>query len=473
LKKRSAPYRFPGKLLLEDFIVPTWRFILLLLVGAPLILLGFALQLGGYVFWTYNALLLVLSVSDIMLLPKRREWSVKRLLPSRVDVNESFEVRFELSLAKPYTVRLEISDDLPLTFSGAPEQRKDKPNPDMLGDDYLTSRSLSGGIMSGVSAAFSYSTKAYERGLYRFSHVYLRYSAGFGLWKKQLHFDHVGEIEVYPDLSGVRGVLGSLQDALILEGNRLYKKQRSGSDFHYIRDFAQGDDSRHINWKASARTAKLMTNLFQPEKGKILTLVLDCGRMMGIELEGQVKLDRALEAALTLAAVALKQGDQVALLAYSTRVKVYVPPAKGLTHLQQLTRAVYDLTSDFVESSYSTALSHLIGFQKKRSLIVLFSEMESFLQSQELLPYLSRLRKSNHLLLLSLQDPLLHEWGRVKAENSRTAFIQSLAHKFVTDRKAYVHKMAGLSIPVLDVPADQLTLSAVNAYLDLKARDAL
>jgi uncharacterized protein (DUF58 family) len=99
--------------------------------------------------------------------------------------------------------------------------------------------------------------------------------------------------------------------------------------------------------------------------------------------------------------------------------------------------------------------------------------MESFLQSQELLPYLSRLRKSNHLLLLSLQDPLLHEWGRVKAENSRTAFIQSLAHKFVTDRKAYVHKMAGLSIPVLDVPADQLTLSAVNAYLDLKARDAL
>jgi uncharacterized protein (DUF58 family) len=473
LKKRSAPFRFLGKLLLEDFIVPTRRFILLLLVGAALTLLGFALQLGSYVFWTYNALLLVFSIIDIMLLPRRREWSVQRQLPSRVDVNESFEVRLELSLAKPYTVRLEISDDLPLTFSGAPEQRKDKPNPDVLGDDYLTSRSLTGGIMSGVSAAFSYSTKAYERGLYRFAHVFLRYSGGFGLWKKQLRFDQAGEIEVYPDLSGVRGVLGSLQDALILEGNRLYKKQRSGSDFHYIRDFAQGDDLRHINWKASARTAKLMTNLFQPEKGKILTLVLDCGRMMGIELEGQVKLDRTLGAALTLAAVALKQGDQVALLAYSTRVKVYVPPGKGLTHLQDLTRAVYDLKSDFVESSYSTALSHLIGFQKKRSLIVLFSDMESFLQSQELLPYISRLRKSNHLLLLSLQDPLLHEWGRVKAENSRTAFIQSLAHKFATDRNDYVHKMAGMSIPVLDVPADQLTLSAVNAYLDLKARDAL
>jgi uncharacterized protein (DUF58 family) len=141
--------------------------------------------------------------------------------------------------------------------------------------------------------------------------------------------------------------------------------------------------------------------------------------------------------------------------------------------LQELTRAVYDLKSEFVESSYSTAFSHLLGFQKKRSLILLFSDMESFLQSQELLPYIGRLRKSNPLLLLSLQDPVLHEWGRVKAENSKAAFIQSLAHKFATDRNDYVHKMVGMSIPVLDVPSDQLTLSAVNAYLDLKARDAL
>ncbi|MBP1990894.1 DUF58 domain-containing protein [Paenibacillus eucommiae] len=475
-KRRSGLFRFLGKLLLQDFIVPTKRLILLILLAVVLSGISFALQLGSLLFWSCNALLLLFSVIDLVLLPKRKEWSVQRILPERVDVNQPFEVKLQLKLTRPQLLRVELNDDLPAEFEGSAGGLKWGTQAGMVqapDGDFAGGQMLAGGRFDGDSAEFSYSTKSSERGLYQLRNVFLRYYGVIGLWKKQIRLEQSNAIEIYPDLSGVRGVLASVQNALILDGSRLYKKQRSGSDFHYIRDYAQGDDPRHINWKASARTAKLMTNMFQPEKGKLLTLLLDCGRMMGIELEGQVKLDRALEAALTLAAVALKQGDQVALLAYSTEVKVYVPPGRGLSHLQELTRAVYDLKSDFVESAYGVALSYLLRVQKKRSLIVLFSDMESYLNDQELLPYLSRLRRSNYLLLLSLQDPLLHEWARIHADSSRTAFIQSLAHKFTTDRKAYVHTMAGMGIPVLDVSADQLTLSAVNTYLELKAREAL
>ncbi|UJF36466.1 DUF58 domain-containing protein [Paenibacillus hexagrammi] len=170
---------------------------------------------------------------------------------------------------------------------------------------------------------------ALERGRYEFKSIYLRYWGGLQLWKKQVKLELSDWVDIYPDLSQVRGVLGAVQNTLILDGHRIARKQTSGSEFHYIRDYVQGDDVRHLNWKASARAAKLMTNLFQPEKGKIVTILLDCGRQMGIELDGQIKLDRTLEAALTLAAVALKQGDQVALLAFSSRMKVYVPPGRG------------------------------------------------------------------------------------------------------------------------------------------------
>jgi uncharacterized protein (DUF58 family) len=472
-KRRSAPSRFLGKLLFDDFIVPTRRLFVLLAAGAVLTVLGFVVHLGSYVFWGYNALLLVLSLIDYWLLPRRKVWSVHRELPNQVEVNQPFDVVLELRVSSPQHVELEMVDDLPLAFEGAWRSVDSASLSSRMDDDYVNSRLVVSGVMDGTYGQFTYTTRALERGQYAWRFVDLRYSGGLKLWKKQVRLEYPGEVEVYPDLSQVRGVLGSVQDALILEGSRLYKKQKSGSDFHYIRDYAQGDDPRHINWKASARSAKLMTNLFQPEKGKIVTLLLDCGRMMGIELEGQVKLDRTLEAALTLAAVALRQGDQVALLAYSAQVKVYVPPGKGLHHLQEITRAVYDLKCDFVESSYATALNYLLRFQKKRSLVVIFSEMESYLYDRELLSYLGRLRKNNHLLLLSLQDPVLHGWGRIQAHNSRSAFIQSMAHKFITDRKSYVNNMAGMSIPVLDVPADQLALSAVNAYLDLKSRDAL
>ncbi|UJF32578.1 hypothetical protein [Paenibacillus hexagrammi] len=110
---------------------------------------------------------------------------------------------------------------------------------------------------------------------------------------------------------------------------------------------------------------------------------------------------------------------------------------------------------------------------KKRSLVVLFSDMESYLYNKELLPYTHRLRRAHYVLMLSLSDPLLHEWARVQVETSREAYIQSVAHKFALDRHQYTAQMAGQGIPVMDVPADQLTLSAVNAYLELKSKDAL
>ncbi|WP_063860469.1 MULTISPECIES: DUF58 domain-containing protein [unclassified Paenibacillus] len=452
-KRRSALFRFLDKFLLQDFILPTNRFILLVLVGAVVTLIASIFDAALPVFWSWNALLCVLSGVDLLLLPKRSSWGIRRQLPEQMDVRKSFEVSLELESEEQPTVYVELMDHLPQTFSMV--------------------RNHMSGAFRGTLASFFYTTLALERGEYVFEHVYLRYSGGMGLWKKQVRLKQVDKIDIYPDLTQVRGVLGAVQDALILEGQRLFKKQRSGSEFHYIRDYVQGDDIRHINWKASARTTKLMTNLFQPEKGKIVTLVLDCGRQMAIELEGQVKLDRTLEAALTLAAVALKQGDQVALIAYASQVKVYVPAGKGLSHLQELTRAVYDLRTDFVESNTQIAFSHVLRFLKKRSLVVLFSDMESYLYDQELLPYVQRLRRGHHVLLLSLQDPLLHQWVRIRAEDSRQAYRQSIAHQFTTDRYAYVNKMAGRGIPVMDVPADQLTLSAVNAYLDLKSRDRL
>ncbi|MEX1030102.1 MAG: DUF58 domain-containing protein [Paenibacillaceae bacterium] len=476
-KTRWPLFRFLGKLLLHDFVVPTRRLIILISLGSIVIILGYLLELGMYAFWAYNSLLLIFSLIDLLLLPRRGEWSIERLLPERVDVRQNFEVQFRLTTRQPHIVRIELVDDLPSSFRTRQQsytttsQKRAKSAP--TASTAPIAPATTSGMFQGTSGIFTYPTCAEERGRYTFHHVFLRYYGGLGLWKKQIRIELPQEIRVYPDLSAARGILGSLQNALILDGNRIYRKQRSGSDFHYVRDYTEGDEPRHMNWKASARTAKLMTNEYRPEKGKVVTLLLDCGRMMGIELDGQVKLDRCLEAALALASVALKQGDQVSLLAFSNRVKVYVPPGKGITHLHALTEAVFDLKHDFVEPSYSTALVYLQRMLKKRSFIVLFSDMESCLYDSGLLPYMQRIRRGNPTLLLSLGDPLLHDWVRIQANNSHQAYIQSIAHKFTMDRKRYIHSMTGQGIPVLDVPADQLTLSAVNAYLELKSRDAL
>jgi uncharacterized protein (DUF58 family) len=267
--------------------------------------------------------------------------------------------------------------------------------------------------------------------------------------------------------------LASLQDSLIVDGKKIMRRARAGSEFHAIREYGHDDDPRMINWSASARTRRLMTNQYRPEQGKVVTILLDCGRLMGVEWNGRTRLDSTLEAAMTLAAVALRQGDQVALLVYSNVIKAYIPPGKGLRHLHVLLEATYDLRGDFVESDPAKALEHLYRQQKKRSLMVLFSDMENYLVEDQLGGHLWRLRRSHLLLLLSLADPLLHGWSKGETTSSRIAYVKAVAQRFQLDRRAFQQKMTGAGIQVLDVPADQLTVTLINTYLEIKSRDAL
>ncbi len=467
-RKRSRLFRFLGRQFGDESIVPTRRLVAITAIGSVLIVAVYALGYGAYSFWGFYLVLALFSVVDLLLLPSRQRFSAERTIPEEADVRQSFKVRLSL-LADPalgFSLNVELADDIPISFTDYRTQREDE-------QDVRIPKEVWRGRLEESEVGFEYDAAGQERGAYTFGSAMLRYWGGVGLWKKQTRLTCRSEVRIVPDLSRVRGILAAAQDSLVLDGSRLARPHLSGTDFDSIRSYAQGDDPRRVNWRATARSGKLMTNILRPEKGKVVTIVLDCGRMMGVELEHQTKLDRTLEAALVLAAVALKQGDYVALLAFSDRIKTYVPPGRGLPHLRQLTLAAYDLKSDFVEPGFGLALSHVLRQTKKRSFVVLFSDMESYLYDQELPVYARRLRRSHVPLLVSLNDPLLQEWARTEPVNQRTAYIQSLAHKFRLDRSEYVSQMAGLGIQVMDVPADRLALSAVNEYLDLKARNGL
>ncbi|KEQ23850.1 DUF58 domain-containing protein [Paenibacillus tyrfis] len=454
-RKRWPRFRSLVDALEKRLIVPTPRMALLTGAGAVLVGVGYAAGsgAGAAVQWLVCGVLLGLSVLDLSLLPRRRSLRVSRSLPGQADIGSPFEVTVRAEAPQPVSLRLTMADDLPQTFVTPGEP--------------LTT------AWGGKAAEIRYRTLGRERGEYHFRSVWLRLRGRIGLWEKQARLELEQTIRIYPDMSGVRGILSSMQNQLTLEGRRIYRKERSGSEFHAIREYVPDDDPRFVNWRASARSRTLMTNVFRPERGKVVTILLDCGRMMGIELDGRTKLDVSLEAALALAAVALKQGDKVGLLAFSNRVKAYVPPDSGLLHLQTLTAAVYNLQSDFVEASYSTALQHLLRVQKKRSLTVLFSDMDNYMFEEGLRPLLMRLKRQHRILLLGLRDEVLQRWASAETAGRRQAYVKSVAHKFTVDRQTVAAEMAAGGIDIVDVPVGQLAWTAVNRYLDLKSNDSI
>ncbi|MGN7457032.1 DUF58 domain-containing protein [Paenibacillus pasadenensis] len=395
------------------------------------------------------AALAALSAADLARLPRASAWSARRELPESAEIGREFAVRLELTCRTALPLRVELADDIPDRF--------DRPD----------GRSAAGMLERGRLQA-SYRLRALERGRFRFREVDMRWSGGLGLWRKQAQLAVEDGIRIDPDLSGVRGVLASAQDSLLVDGKRIHRRQRGGTEFDAIREYAAGDDIREVNWRATARSGRLLTNLYRPEKGKTLVLLLDCGRQMGVEMDGRVKLDRTLEAALTLAAAALRQGDLVALIAYSSRVKLFIPPGRGLEQLQTLTRAASDIAPDYAEAGAAVGLGFLLQRVRRRSFAVLFSDMDHYLHDAELLPYAAKLRKQHHLVLMSLQNPALRELEERPPETAGDAYVRSMAASYALERQLLVRRLGSGGVPMLDASPDQLATSAVSAYLDIR-----
>src|SRR5699024_8991227 len=162
---------------------------------------------------------------------------------------------------------------------------------------------------------------------------------------------------------------------------------------------------------------------------------LDCGRMMGGELDEGSRHEKTIEASITVAAAALKSGDYVGVLAFSSDIKVFVPPEKGMEHLQRILQSIYHLQADAKESNYAGVMGYLQTVQKKRSLILLFSDIQTFLHEESTLHVIKRVREKHLFLMIGIEDEELIKETNVKPENVQLAMSKSIAQQQIQIKK--------------------------------------
>ena len=127
-------------------------------------------------------------------------------------------------------------------------------------------------------------------------------------------------MRVYPNFrASAHFALLAAENQSRTTGVKQRQRRGAGLEFAELREYAQGDMPRHIDWKATARRRKLTTRAFRDEQDQQLVLLLDCGRRLRAVDDGQAHFDHALNAALLLAWVALRQGDRVGLLTFGGR----------------------------------------------------------------------------------------------------------------------------------------------------------
>ncbi len=316
-------------------------------------------------------------------------------------------------------------------------------------------------------ARLTYRLKANERGARHFSAPDLRIHGPLGLVMRQIEHGPTGAFRVLPNFKAVsRYALMATADRIGELGIRKLRRRGAGMEFSHLRDYRQGDLSRQIDWKATARRNKLISREYEDERNQHIVFLLDCGRRMRARDGKLSHFDHCLNATLLLSHVSLRQGDSVALMAFGGH-KLWVPRQKGPGGMNAVLEKVYDLETTTAPSDYSEAARRLTAVQRRRALVVVLTNLYDQ-DNDELIEAVSLLRQRHVVLVASLREAATEQAISRPVVDLDDALCVAAGHEYLRHRDKTHRQLISRGVMMLDVQPQQLSVQLVNRYLEIK-----
>ncbi len=310
-----------------------------------------------------------------------------------------------------------------------------------------------------------------RRGRGRGGRIAVRRLGPLGLAWRQLRIDLPWEATVYPNLTGTS--LRSLPSRVSRRreaGLRSMRRPGEGRLFETLREWVPGDDTRIIDWKATARRGKPIARVYEDERRQQVLLVLDAGRLLTAEADGVPRLEAAISAALRLAHAAVEHDDNVGILIFADTIQAYAAPARGRRGLRAVLAALASVEGKLVESDYPTAFRYLATRSRKRALTVLFTDVIDRSASAALVAQTATLRPRHLPVAVTLRDPALERLAHARPASTAQAFERAAAEELILARDDALGAMRRQGVVVLDVPPAAAGEMVVERYNQLKRR---
>ena len=275
--------------------------------------------------------------------------------------------------------------------------------------------------------------------------------------------------KVYPALPGRSEVELRLERARLLQGGRRSSRLRGGgTDFDSLRDYHPDDEFRRINWNATARAAKPITNLYREERDQQIVLLLDAGRTMAGTVAGLSRFEHALDAAIALAELAARSGDHVGVMAFASRVEAMLSPRGGRDQPRRALDLLFDQQPSLDPTDYRGAFATLLSRHRRRSLLVLFTELTEESVMQPLFDALPVLLPRHLLMIGSIVDPEVLALRSALPGSYEDAYLAAAAAQSFSARNHASAHLRSLGVSVEDREPGRLAGALADRYLQIK-----
>jgi len=406
-----------------------------------------------YAMLLWDGLLLLAFLGDWLRLPRPKQLMVRREWRSALSIGVNAAVN--LSVANQSSVNLWMSayDELPPS-------------------NWYSSRAAILNVVANGSGSITYEYTPGTRGDLRTGKVFLRYRSGFLMAERWAVADLRQTVRVYPNFEHARKHSVYLARSRQIEMQmRLMRLRGMGSDFESLREHREGDELRNVCWTATARRGKLVSKTFRVERSQAVWIVLDCGRLMRARTDGYSKLDRAVDAALCLAQLAIYSGDRVGLLAYGRAVNQRVIPGRGAGQMRHIVEQLAVVHEEVPEADHVRAAASLLTLQKQRGLIIWISDLAESAMTPEVIEAAGQMLSRHLLLFIAIAQPELKLRARQSPASTSAMYEAVAAQEMVYRRELLLGRLRERGALCMEVEPSRISAAVLNQYLMVKERN--
>lgn len=430
------------------------RFYVLFAAGLLPLSLSWPFPNLRYVVFTYDLLLVAAAVADFF---------ASHRLPSGLTVRREFERRFAIGDSVKVSLHFENSTDRKFQL-----RVKDEYPPELILDE---TRETEFALDAQSVAEFYYHVTSKKRGRYSFGTTAVRFLSRLGFVWCQAELGEPEAVKVYPNMRRAREMeLKALGARSFLANQRRAVRRGEGREFESMRDYVRGDEMRHISWTATARRNKITTRQYQIERDQTIIIALDAGRLMTGRIGDETKFDTALHASLALMSASARAGDNCGIVVFGRRVRKYLPPKRGLEHIDAVLEALHDLEPELIEPSYARAFQFIASNTKKRAFVVILTDLVDKDSSKDLINSLKLLRPRHLPLVATIGDRDLRAAVSLRPHDIMDVFTQSAAEEIIHQRESALRLVETLGGLALDVTTQTLAPRLLETYLRIKER---
>lgn len=400
-----------------------------------------------------SGVLLALLIADVMLLLLfANPLQVNRTIEKLLSLSDENRVLISVKNTINKRLRIELIDELPQQLQ-------------------IRDQAFTFDLKPGSGKTIEYYIRPTTRGEYHFGNILAYVTTPLQLANRRLSFPCQQMVPVYPSVIQMRNFeLRSLQRTATQYGMKKIRKIGHSYEFDTIKNYVPGDDYRSVNWRATGRANQLMVNLFEDEKSQNVYSLIDTSRAMQLPFNGLSLLDYSVNAGLVISNTALQKHDKAGLITFDNKIRKVLKSDNRTMQLHHILESLYNVQGSREDANFELLYRAVSNLVRGRSLLFLFTNFESTYSAERALDLLRRINKDHLLVVVIFENRELEEFSRQPAGELREVYTTTIAARLIAEKYRIAALLNAHRIQTIVTQPEQLTIQAINKYLELKAR---